>query len=187
MDLKLLSKIFYKNLNNYIMAEPFLGELRLMSFSFPPRGWAGCNGQLLPISQNQALFSLLGTTYGGDGQFNFALPDNRGRTPIHVGSGHTLGERGGEQAHTLSIVEIPTHTHSLQGSSSAASTNVPSNSMAWGNTSPTRLYNGAGGNLVAMKPAVIANVGGSQAHLNMQPYLVINFCIALQGIFPSPN
>ena len=169
------------------MAEPFLAEIRLMSFSFPPRGWAGCNGQLLPINQNQALFSLLGTTYGGDGRVNFSLPDNRGRTPIHVGGGHTLGERGGEQAHTLSIAEIPTHSHLLRGSSAAASTNIPSNTTAWGNTSPTQVYNGAGANLVAMNPAVITNVGGSQAHLNMQPFLVINFCIALQGIFPSPN
>ena len=121
------------------MAEPFLAEIRLMSFSFPPRGWAGCNGQLLPINQNQALFSLLGTTFGGDGRVNFSLPDNRGRTPIHVGGGHTLGERGGEQAHTLSIAEIPTHTHSLQGSSAAASTNIPSNTTVWGNTSPTQV------------------------------------------------
>src|SRR4028119_2324824 len=98
------------------MAEPFLSELRLMSFSFAPKGWAMCNGQLLPINQNQALFSLLGTTYGGDGRVNFALPDFRGRTPIHVGSGHTLGEKGGEQAVTLTIANMPTHTHALMGS-----------------------------------------------------------------------
>ena len=101
------------------MAEPFLSEIRIMSFVFPPKGWALCNGQLLPINQNQALFSLLGTTFGGDGRVNFALPDLRGRTPIHTGSGHTLGERGGEQAHTLSIAEMPTHTHAVQGSSAA--------------------------------------------------------------------
>ncbi len=95
------------------MAEPFLSEIRIMSFGYAPKGWAMCNGQLLPINQNQALFSLLGTTFGGDGRVNFALPDLRGRTPIHVGSGHTLGEKGGEQAHTLSIAELPTHTHSL--------------------------------------------------------------------------
>ena len=105
------------------MAEPFLSEVRIMSFVFAPRGWALCNGQLLPINQNQALFSLLGTTFGGDGRVNFALPDLRGRTPIHVGGAHTLGERGGEQAHTLSIAELPTHTHVAQASSTAG--NVP--------------------------------------------------------------
>src|SRR5215207_3611459 len=107
------------------MAEPFLSEIRIMSFVFAPKGWALCNGQLLPINQNQALFSLLGTTFGGDGRVNFALPDVRGRTPIHVGSGHTLGERGGEQAHTLSIAELPTHTHVLGGKNANASTNSP--------------------------------------------------------------
>ena len=101
------------------MAEPFLSEIRIMSFEFAPKGWALCNGQLLPINQNQALFSLLGTTFGGDGRVNFALPDLRGRTPIHVGSGHTLGERGGEQAHTLSIAELPTHTHVAHGAADA--------------------------------------------------------------------
>ncbi len=169
------------------MAEPFLGELRIFSFGFPPRGWATCGGQLLPINQNQALFSLLGTTFGGDGRVNFSLPDNRGRTPIHVGNGHTLGERAGEQAHTLNIAEIPTHTHTLRASSVGSSTNVPSNTTPWGNTAPSNVYNGAGSNLVAMNTAVISNVGGSQPHLNMQPFLVLNFCIALQGIFPSPN
>src|SRR5215203_3129580 len=114
------------------MAEPFLSEIRIMSFVFAPKGWALCNGQLLPINQNQALFSLLGTTFGGDGRVNFALPDLRGRTPIHVGSGHTLGERGGEQAHTLSIAELPTHTHVFNASTAQADQN--SNSAA-----PTRM------------------------------------------------
>src|SRR6187401_1786199 len=108
------------------MAEPFLSEIRIMSFVFAPKGWALCNGQLLPINQNQALFSLLGTTFGGDGRVNFALPDLRGRTPIHVGAGHTLGERGGEQAHTLSISELPTHTHVLNASTAAANASPPS-------------------------------------------------------------
>lgn len=167
------------------MAEPFLSEVRIMSFEFAPKGWAQCNGQLLPINQNQALFSLLGTTFGGDGRVNFALPDLRGRTPIHVGSGHTLGERGGEQAHTLSIAELPEHTHVASASSDTATTPIPSNTVAL-STSLNEIYSGAAA-LVAMNPATIANVGGSQAHLNMQPFLTLNFSIALQGIFPSPN
>ncbi len=167
------------------MAEPFLSEIRIMSFEFAPRGWALCNGQLLPINQNQALFSLLGTTFGGDGRVNFALPDLRGRTPIHVGSGHTLGERGGEQAHTLSIAEIPTHTHVANATSSNATSAAPSNSLGYAR-SATLMY-GSPTSLVSMSPLAIGNVGGSQAHLNMQPFLTLNFCIALQGIFPSPN
>lgn len=172
------------------MAEPFLSEIRLMSFGFAPKGWALCNGQLLPINQNQALFSLLGTTFGGDGRVNFALPDLRGRTPLHVGAGHTLGERGGEQAHTLSVAELPTHTHTLQGTSAAANTPAPTGGLlakGQAGTNPLNYYDGANTNLVALNPASIANVGGSQAHLNMQPFLVLNFSIALQGIFPSPT
>ena len=169
------------------MAEPFLGEVRLMSFNFPPKGWAFCNGQLLPINQNQALFSLLGTTFGGDGRVNFGLPDCRARVPIHVGSGHILGERGGEQSHTLSIAEIPTHTHVALASSTAANASPPTpiaNILA--DSAPASAYS-APTNLAAMNSGTIANTGGSQAHLNMQPFLTISFCIALQGIFPSPN
>ncbi|MES2441062.1 MAG: tail fiber protein [Verrucomicrobiota bacterium] len=165
------------------MAEPFLAEIRIMSFAFAPRGWALCNGQLLPINQNQALFSLLGTTFGGDGRVNFALPDNRGRTPIHVGGGHTLGERGGEQAHTLSISEIPTHTHAVRGSSAAASTPVPTNAVL----APANNLYSASNAPVPLGATSVTNSGGGQAHLNMQPFLVISFCIALQGIFPSSN
>jgi microcystin-dependent protein len=165
------------------MAEPFLSEIRIMSFVFAPKGWALCNGQLLPINQNQALFSLLGTTFGGDGRVNFALPDLRGRVPIHVGSGHTLGERGGEQAHTLSISEIPTHTHVLSGSSSDGTQPVPATGLL-AKAAPANPYAGPT-NLAAMNAASVANVGGSQAHLNMQPFLTLSFCIALQGIFPS--
>lgn len=165
------------------MAEPFLSEIRLMSFTFAPKGWALCDGQLLPINQNQALFSLLGTTFGGDGRVNFALPDLRGRTPIHVGSGHTLGERGGEQAHTLSISEIPTHTHVLNGASNTATTDTPGTTLLMGQSS-IDMYRSPT-TLAAMDPGSVTNTGGSQAHLNMQPFLVISFCIALQGIFPS--
>ena len=170
------------------MAEPFLSEIRLMSFDFAPRGWALCNGQLLPINQNQALFSLLGTTFGGDGRVNFALPDLRGRTPIHVGSGHTLGERGGEQAHTLSIAELPEHAHVANATTTQANQTsngaAPSRMPAQSNFS--FLY-GPAANLQAMAPNALGNVGGSQAHLNTQPYLTLSLCIALQGIFPSPN
>jgi microcystin-dependent protein len=161
-----------------------LSEIRLMSFVFAPKGWALCNGQLLPINQNQALFSLLGTTFGGDGRVNFALPDLRGRTPIHVGGSHTLGERGGEQAHTLSIVELPTHMHVLSGTSNSGTAAIaPGNLLA---TTPSQAYHGPD-NLTAFAPQAVSSVGGSQAHLNMQPFLTLNFCIALQGIFPSPN
>src|ERR1043166_4236218 len=114
------------------MAEPYLSEIRIFSFNFAPKGWALCNGQFLPINQNQALFSLLGTTYGGDGRVNFALPDLRARVPIHTGSGHTLGEKGGEQAHTLSIAELPTHTHVGNGTSTPADTNAPANNTVLG-------------------------------------------------------
>ena len=165
------------------MAEPFLSEIRLMSFDFAPKGWAMCNGQLLPINQNQALFSLLGTTYGGDGRVNFALPDLRARTPIHVGSGHTLGERGGEQSHTLSISELPDHLHRAQATTSNSDVNTPAgNNLA----SAANLYAPPSG-LTTLAPSTITNVGGSQAHLNMQPFLTLTFCIALQGIFPSRN
>jgi microcystin-dependent protein len=166
------------------MAEPFLSEIRLMSFNYAPRGWAMCNGQFLPINQNQPLFSLLGTTYGGNGQTTFALPDLRGRTPIHVGSKHTLGEAGGEQAHTLSIAELPTHTHVLNGTNTTGSLDSPIGNLL---ASAVSLNAYGSGSLGAMNPGTSMNTGGSQAHLNMQPFLTLTFCIALQGIFPSPN
>ena len=166
------------------MAEPFLSEIRLMSFNFAPKGWALCNGQLLPINQNQALFSLLGTTFGGDGRVNFALPDLRGRTPIHVGSGHTLGERGGEQAHTLTQSEMPTHQHLVNASTNTATSQTAAENVL--GVVPGRIYTDPA-NLTALSPASVTTVGGSQAHLNMQPFLTLSFCIALQGIFPSPN
>ena len=164
------------------MAEPFLSEIRIMSFGFAPKGWAMCNGQLLPINQNQALFSLLGTTYGGDGRVNFGLPDLRSKVPIHMGQGFTLGEKGGEQAHTLSMSEMTQHIHFVNASSVANG----------GNNSPVgRFLGGAAdmyhsvSNLTTMSPPTVTNTGGSQAHNNMMPYLVLTFCIALQGIFPS--
>ena len=166
------------------MSEPFLGEIRLMSFNFAPREWAMCNGQLLPINQNQALFSLLGTTYGGNGQTTFALPDLRARVPIHVGSGHPLGERGGEMAHTLSIAELPRHTHVLQASSSTGNTPVVTNDLYAAN--PSALYHPPT-NLEAAGATSVTSVGGSQAHLNAQPFLALTFCIALIGVFPSPS
>src|SRR3984893_8615892 len=129
------------------MAEPFLSEIRLMSFGFPPKGWALCDGQLLPINQSQALFSLLGTTYGGDGRVNFGLPDLQGRAPIHMGGGHTLGERGGEQAHTLSISEIPTHTHALKGASDTGTLIIAAGNLL--GTNPSQMYLAPDNNLAA--------------------------------------
>ncbi len=165
------------------MAEPFLAEIRIMSFGFAPKGWAMCNGQLLPINQNQALFSLLGTTYGGDGRVNFGLPNLQGRTPIHSSNGHVLGERAGEQAHTLIASELPQHTHVAQGSNNNGDSVTPLGNVLGG---VSNMYAPAG-NLTSLNPATITSVGGSQAHLNMQPFLTLNFCIALQGIFPSQN
>lgn len=166
------------------MGEPFLAEVKIVSFNFAPRGWAFCNGQLLPINQNQALFSLLGTTYGGDGRTTFALPDLRGRTPIHTGVMHNLGERGGETAHTLSQSELPTHVHMISGTT--AMPNSISASGAVTGRPRASIYRAPDG-LTALTPATVTSVGGSQPHNNLQPYLVLNFCIALQGIFPSRN
>jgi microcystin-dependent protein len=152
-----------------------------MSFVFAPKGWALCNGQLLPINQNQALFSLLGTTYGGNGQTNFALPNLQGNVPIHMGSGFTRGEKGGEQAHTLSIAELPTHVHFANATNANGSAAVPGGAVLG---AVNNAYSQPA-NLTSINPATISNAGGSQAHLNMQPFLTLSFCIALQGIFPS--
>ena len=168
------------------MSEPFLSEIRLMSFVFAPRGWALCNGQLLPINQNQALFSLLGTTYGGDGRVNFALPDLRSRAPVHEGSGHTLGERGGEAAHTVSVAELPTHAHVVVGTTASATTRLVGPSVGLAASTGSAAYSPPASPVV-MAANALGNVGGSQAHENSQPYLTLSFCIALQGIFPSPN
>ena len=168
------------------MSNPFMSEIRLMSFSFAPKYWARCEGQLLPINQNQGLFSLLGTTYGGDGRVTFALPDLRGRVPIHEGSGHTLGERAGEVAHTLTPSELPAHNHPLFFASTAGDTSAPTSSTLPA-VPAVKAFADASGPLVAMDgQAVAAGGGGNQPHQNMQPYLVMTYCIALQGIFPSP-
>jgi microcystin-dependent protein len=165
-----------------------MSEIRIMSFNFAPKGWAMCNGQLLPINQNQALFSLLGTTYGGDGRVNFALPDLRSRVPLHMGSGHTLGERGGEENHTIVQSEMPAHIHQATADARLGDANAfnPTNSYL-ANTSPLQMYSSGSNNMVAMYPQMVSTVGGSQSHSNQQPYLALNFCIALQGIFPSQN
>ena len=174
------------------MAEPFLSETRLFSFVFPPKGWALCNGQLLPINQNQALFALLGTTFGGDGRVNFALPNLSGKVPIHVGSGHTLGETGGEQSHTLTQAELPIHSHEVNISAKRANL-VSAASATFGQTASPMFSDGTPGGTYETQQALTAvgptlsSIGSSQAHLNMQPFLTLNFCIALQGIFPSQN
>ncbi len=165
------------------MTSPFLGEVRIVSFNFPPKGWALCNGQFLPINQNQGLFSLLGTMYGGDGRVNFALPNLQGRVPLHMGNGFVQGQAGGEAAHTLSISELPTHMHSVGASSAGASVSAPVGNL-WADAGKNN-YNNATN--TSMAPQAIGNTGGSQAHNNMSPYLVLVFCIALQGIFPSQN
>ena len=165
------------------MSEPFLGEIKLISWNFPPKGWTFCNGQLLPINQNQALFSILGTTYGGDGRVNFALPNFQARLPVHVGNGFTLGERGGEVAHTLNISELPAHNHPAIGAATATGASPASNT--WAPADGSLQYYPTPN--TAMNPAAIGNIGGNQPHENEAPYLVLNFIIALQGIFPSQN
>src|SRR5258708_3443760 len=157
------------------MGTPYIGEIRIFSFGFAPKGWAQCNGQLLPINQNQALFSLLGTTYGGDGRVNFALPNLQGRVPMHVGNGHIQGERAGEAAHTLIASEMPAQTHTVTACSDQAILASPSGNL-WGKDASSPYA--AGGN-VTMAAAAVTTVGGSQAHENMSPYLTLIFGISL--------
>ena len=165
------------------MSDPFIGEIKVISFNFAPNGWAFCNGQLLQISQNQALFSILGTTYGGDGRTTFALPNLQGRMPVHQGQGFSLGQRGGEVAHTLTVNEMPAHNHPAMGAASA--TGFSPNGTVWAPADGALEYEAAPN--TTMSPAAIANVGGGQPHENEAPYLVLNFVIALVGIFPSHN
>ena len=166
------------------MGTPFLGELKIISWNFAPQGWSFANGQFMPINQNQALFSLFGTNYGGNGQTTFALPDMRGRIPIHIGGGHTLGEAGGEASHTLSISEMPQHIHTLNVNSGTGTATVPTNAVVA--KAPANTY-APPGNFVAMAPLSVGNTGGSQPHENRQPLQALNFIVALQGVFPSQN
>ena len=164
-------------------SEPFLSEIKVVSFNFPPSGWALCNGQLLPINQNQALFALLGTTYGGNGQTNFALPNLRGRVPIHMGNGHTLGESAGSTSVTLDIQQLPQHLHTFQATNQNGVLANPTNAFLAG---VNNMY-GPVASLTPLVAASVTSVGGNQPHNNMMPYLTLNFIIALQGIFPSRN
>jgi microcystin-dependent protein len=180
------------------MSEPFLGEIKIISWNFPPKGWSFCNGALLPINQNQALFSILGTTYGGDGRVNFGLPNLQGRMPVHVGDGITLGQLGGETTHTIIISEMPAHNHVPVGDATTAGSsnaNTPASNSTLGQSAGAlhdgtalqiQMY-GSGSSNAAMNPGIVGLNGGSQPHENMSPYLVLNFIIALQGIFPSQN
>jgi microcystin-dependent protein len=166
------------------MAEPFLGEVRIFSFSFAPQGWAQCNGQLIPINQNQALFALLGTTFGGNGTTNFALPEIRGRVPNHAGNGLVLGQRGGEETHTLIVGEMATHTHLAKASANSPTVTPPTGNF-WATNTGFSPYGSTAD--TPMSSQAVGNTGGSQPHENRSPYLTLNMCIALQGIFPSPN
>jgi microcystin-dependent protein len=168
------------------VSEPFLGEVRIFSFNFPPKGWAFCNGGLLPINQNQALFAIFGTMYGGNGQTTFGLPNLQGRVPIHVGNGHTQGEIAGSTSVTINIQQLPQHVHFANVANTAPNSNAPGAGRLLSQSQGANLY-AAATNMQAMAPNALGNVGGSQAHENMMPYLVLNFCVALQGIFPSQN
>jgi len=164
------------------MSQPFLAEIRMFAFGFPPRGWALCNGQILPINQNQALFSLMGTMYGGNGQTTFALPDLRGKTPISFGGNKVQGQIGGEESHTLTINEMPAHVHTVSASNAVPDAPLPASDYSAQNTGAYAPTPDA-----TMAPTAVGNSGGSQPHPNMGPYLVISFCVCLQGIFPSRN
>jgi microcystin-dependent protein len=170
------------------MSEPFLAEIRIVGFNFAPRGWAFCDGQILPINQNQSLYSLLGTTYGGDGRTSFALPDLRSRTPIHRGDSHTLGQKSGAETVTLTAAEIAAHTHAAKASSTSANDNTPQGDVLAATAAPDLAYRAPqASSTTAIRSGTVTNAGGGQAHDNMQPYLTLGFVIALQGLFPSRN
>lgn len=167
------------------MSEPFLAEIRMVGFNFAPRGWALCDGQILPINQNQSLYSLLGTTYGGDGRTSFALPDLRGRVPIHKGEGISLGQKGGNESIVLTTTQIPAHSHTPNAAGGVANNNLPSGALL---AQATQVYHGpTASTMVQMRNGTVSITGGSQAHTNQQPYSSVNFVIALQGLFPSRN
>ena len=167
------------------MSEPFLAEIKMVGFNFAPRGWAFCDGQILPINQNQSLYSLMGTTYGGDGRTSFGLPDLRSRTPVHKGKSYQLGQKGGAETVTLTAAEIAPHTHTAKASSSAGNHPLPTNNVL---ASATNLYRSpAAATAMAMRSGTITKAGGGQAHDNVQPFTTLGFCIALQGLFPSRN
>lgn len=171
------------------MADPFVAEIRIFPFNFAPKGWAWCDGQLLPLSQNTALFSLLGTTYGGNGKSNFALPDLQGRAPMHPGQGpglslHDLGETGGSETVTLLESEIPAHSHALRASADSGDIFIPGPQVSLATTQGGTAYNTSTSGLTPMSGNALAPAGGDAPHNNLQPYLTFYFCIALQGVFP---
>jgi microcystin-dependent protein len=167
-----------------MMAEPFLGQISIFGFNWAPRGFALCDGQLLPISQYQSLYSLLGTTFGGDGRTNFGLPNLKARVPIHFDSTYREGQVGGEETHTLTVQEIPAHTHAVQASSTTADAPIPGTTVL---ANANNVYHSPDSALLPLRTGSVQEAGGSQGHDNMQPYLVLNFCIALQGLYPPRN
>jgi len=170
------------------MSEPFLAEIRIVGFNFAPRGWAFCDGQIMPINQNQSLYSLLGTTYGGDGRTTFALPDLRSRTPLHTGDGYQLGQKGGAETVALTAAQIAAHTHAVKASSTDGNDATPEGEVLAAGPAPDLPYRAwEAANMTALRSGTVTNAGGGQAHDNMQPYLTLSFCIALRGLFPSRN
>ncbi|MFO1304129.1 MAG: tail fiber protein [Burkholderiales bacterium] len=167
------------------MAQPYVGEIRMFGGNFAPAGWMFCSGQLLPISEYETLFNLIGTTFGGDGQSTFALPDLRGRLPLHQGSGFILAETGGVETVTLTVQQIPAHSHPMLASTSIPASSNPADSVT--GQSANKLYRAAGGATAQMASGSLSPTGGSQPHENMQPYLCVNFIISMFGIFPSPT
>lgn len=169
------------------MAQPYVGEIRMFAGNFAPAGWMFCEGQLLPISENETLFQLIGTTYGGDGQSTFALPDLRGRIPLHQGNGFILAETGGAEEITLTVSQIPAHSHPFLASNDTASGVNPAGNLVGTTNVAKKIYASAGSPTSPMAPAAVNGTGGSQPHTNFQPYLCVDFIISLFGIFPSPT